>query len=82
MRGYCPKCKEYRSDNGFDAWGIIWQNGRPICERCGSYVDVWRNNFKNPSERHAENSSVSLLKGDKSRRESEKGKEKKQRNKQ
>jgi transposase-like protein len=43
MRGYCPRCKEYRSDNGMDAWGIIWRNGRPVCERCGSYVDVWEN---------------------------------------
>ena len=32
--------------------------------------------LKNRSERHAENSSVSLLKEDKSRRESEKGKRK------
>lgn len=79
MRGYCPKCKEYRSDDGFDAWGIIWRNGRPTCERCGSYVDVWRNNFKNCNERHAENSFVSLFKEDKSRRESEKRKREKQR---
>lgn len=41
MRGYCPRCKEYRSDNGLDAWRIIWRNSRPTCERCGSYVDVW-----------------------------------------
>jgi len=44
MRGYCPRCKEYRSDNGFDAWRIIWRNGRPICEKCGSYVDIWKEN--------------------------------------
>jgi len=41
MRGYCPKCREYRSDNGLDAWRIMWRKGRPTCERCGSYVDVW-----------------------------------------
>lgn len=50
MRGYCPRCKEYRSDNGLDAWRIIWRNGRPTCERCGSYVDVWENKFKNLCE--------------------------------
>jgi len=43
MRGYCPRCREYRSDNALDAWGIIWQNGRPICERCKGYVDIWDN---------------------------------------
>jgi hypothetical protein len=43
MRGYCDKCKEYRSDNGMDAWRIIWRNDLAICERCGSVVDVWRN---------------------------------------
>jgi transcription initiation factor IIE alpha subunit len=34
MRGYCPKCKEYRSDDGRDAWAIIWKDGLAICERC------------------------------------------------
>jgi len=43
MRGYCAKCQEYRSDNGLDAWGIIWRNDLAICERCGSVVDVWVN---------------------------------------
>jgi Fe2+ or Zn2+ uptake regulation protein len=43
MRGYCPKCKEYRSDNGKDAWSIIWKNDLAICERCGSVVDLWVN---------------------------------------
>jgi len=47
MRGYCAKCQEYRSDNGMDAWGIIWHNDLAICERCGSVVDVWRNKNKN-----------------------------------
>ena len=43
MRGYCVRCKEFRSDNGLDAWGLIWQNGRPTCERCKGYVDIWDN---------------------------------------
>lgn len=47
MRGYCQRCKEYRSDNALDAWRIIWQNGRPICERCKGYVDVWINSREN-----------------------------------
>ncbi|MCD6491238.1 MAG: hypothetical protein J7K59_02975 [Candidatus Korarchaeota archaeon] len=46
MRGYCPKCKEYRSDNGKDAWSIIWKNGIAICERCGSVIDIWMNKRK------------------------------------
>jgi len=41
MRGYCPKCKEYRSDNGKDAWKIIWKDGLAVCERCGSVIDLW-----------------------------------------
>ncbi len=40
MRGYCPRCKEYRSDRDEDAWSIVWKNGYPSCERCGSFVDV------------------------------------------
>jgi hypothetical protein len=43
MRGYCPKCKEYRSDEGKDAWAIIWKDGLAICERCGSVIDLWVN---------------------------------------
>ena len=46
MRGYCPKCKEYRSDNGIDAWQIIWVNGLPLCGRCGSIVDETLKMFK------------------------------------
>jgi len=41
MRGYCPKCKEYRSDNGKDAWSIVWKDGLAVCERCGSVIDLW-----------------------------------------
>jgi hypothetical protein len=41
MRGYCPKCKEYRSDEGENAWSIIWKDGLAVCERCGSIVDIW-----------------------------------------
>jgi hypothetical protein len=43
MRAYCPNCREYRSDNGKDAWSIRWQNGLALCDRCGSVVDVWVN---------------------------------------
>ncbi len=42
MRGYCPECKEYRNDNGTDAWQIVWQDGLALCEKCGSVVDIWR----------------------------------------
>jgi hypothetical protein len=24
-----------------DAWAIKWQNGSPLCERCGSYINTW-----------------------------------------
>ena len=44
MRGYCPTCKEYRSDDGKDAWSIIWHDDLALCERCGSVVDLWVNN--------------------------------------
>ncbi len=40
MRGYCPTCKEFRSDAGEDAWSIVWKNGNPVCERCGGFVDI------------------------------------------
>lgn len=43
MRGFCIKCKEYRSDKGFDAWKILWNNGLGLCEKCGHVVDVWEN---------------------------------------
>jgi len=43
MRGYYAKCQEYRSDNGMDAWEIVWRNDLAICERCGSVVDLWVN---------------------------------------
>ena len=46
MRGYCPKCKEYRSDDGTDAWGIVWRDGLAICKRCGSVVNMWMNEEK------------------------------------
>jgi len=41
MRGFCPTCQEYRSENGLDAWGIVWKDGVPVCERCNSVVDMW-----------------------------------------
>jgi len=44
MRGYCPNCKEYRSDDGSDAWGFYWKDGMPICRRCGHLVDLF--NYK------------------------------------
>jgi len=40
MRGYCARCQEYRSDVSEDAWSIVWKQGNPTCERCGSFVDV------------------------------------------
>jgi len=41
MRGYCPECKEYRSDEGENAWGIVWKDGLAFCQKCGSVVDIW-----------------------------------------
>ncbi len=41
MRGYCPKCMEYRSDEGENAWSLVWIDGVPRCEKCGSFVDVF-----------------------------------------
>lgn len=38
MRGFCSRCKEYRSDG--NAWGILYKKGFPVCEKCGSYVDL------------------------------------------
>ncbi|MGC8935573.1 MAG: hypothetical protein ACP5LN_10480 [Thermoproteota archaeon] len=50
MRGYCPKCKEYRSDNGFNAWGIVWHNNLAVCEKCGSVIDLWIDEDKSEEE--------------------------------
>ena len=52
MRGYCGTCKEFRSDNGLDAWSIIWKQGNPICERCDRFVDL--NYFVNKGDRAQE----------------------------
>ena len=41
MRGFCVKCREYRSDNGEDGWLIVWNEGFPFCERCHSIVELW-----------------------------------------
>jgi len=43
LRGYCPKCMEFRSDNGSDAWSIVWGESVPLCQRCKSVIDVWPN---------------------------------------
>lgn len=52
MRGYCSTCKEFRSDNGLDAWSIIWKQGNPVCQRCGRFVDL--NYFVNKGNRTQE----------------------------
>lgn len=58
MRGYCATCKEYRSDEGLDAWRILWDDGLPLCERCGSVVDIWKDNSDEkaatPDEEHGD----------------------------
>jgi len=41
MRGYCPKCREYRSDEGENAWGIKEREYGPACERCGAILDLF-----------------------------------------
>jgi len=40
MRGYCPRCKEMRSDSDENAWGFDWIDDTPICRKCGSVVDI------------------------------------------
>ena len=54
MRGYCPECKEYRSDNGVDAWAIVWSEDLPVCQRCKSVVDVWPNSNRGVSSKSSE----------------------------
>jgi hypothetical protein len=61
-RGYCPRCEEYRSDNGLDAWKIIWRDDRPTCERCGSYVDVWNITNENIKKIISEYAAFSSIK--------------------
>src|SRR3989442_16006636 len=34
---------EFRSDNGTDAWSIVWGENVPLCQRCKSVIDVWPN---------------------------------------
>jgi len=57
MRGYCPKCREYRSDNGADAWGIIWNDDLPFCQRCNSLIDMWPNSNGGTSRNSRERKS-------------------------
>jgi hypothetical protein len=40
MREVCSKCKKYRRDEGENAWGIIWVDEVPVCEKCSSFVDI------------------------------------------
>ena len=40
MRGYCPRCREYRSDEGDCAWGIKSGKYGLACEKCGALVDI------------------------------------------
>jgi phage FluMu protein Com len=40
MRGYCPRCKEYRSDSGEDAWGFTSDKYGFRCEKCGALIDL------------------------------------------
>lgn len=38
MRGFCSRCKEYRGEG--EEWGIhCWENF-PMCDKCGSFVDL------------------------------------------
>lgn len=60
VRGYCGRCQEYRSDNGIDAWKIVWRDGVGVCEKCGGVIDVWNNgNASNstpyPADEEADN---------------------------
>jgi len=38
--GYCPRCREYRSDQDRNAWGFDWIDDTPICRKCRSVVDI------------------------------------------
>ena len=40
MFGYCPTCREYRSDQDKNAWGFDWIDDTPICRKCGAVVDI------------------------------------------
>lgn len=44
MRGFCPRCKEYRSDDGTDTWDIDWSQGIAVCGKCGAYLDLKNGN--------------------------------------
>ncbi len=54
MRGYCPRCREYRSDNGGDAWTIVWKDDLPFCQRCKSLIDIWPNSNRGVSSKPSE----------------------------
>jgi len=49
-----PKMQGIQSDDGKDAWRIIWKNGLAICERCGSVIDLWVNGNDLPKQRKDE----------------------------
>ncbi len=40
MKGYCPACEEFRTETGDDAWGLVWHGAMPVCQRCGSIVEL------------------------------------------
>lgn len=50
MRGFCTRCKEYRSDDGMNSYCIVWKDGVAFCGKCGSVVDIWRNDEANVSD--------------------------------
>ncbi len=66
MRGYCPKCREYRSDNGVDAWTIVWSEDAslPLCQRCKSVIDVWPNSNRGVSSKSSESKKGKKEKGE------------------
>jgi hypothetical protein len=41
MKGYCPKCREYRSDEGENAFGIRHRKYGAVCRKCGSIIDMF-----------------------------------------
>jgi hypothetical protein len=49
-KAYCPRCEEYRTDTGEDAWGFIWFAGAPVCMRCQSIVDFSSNGQEEETE--------------------------------
>jgi len=81
MLGYCSKCREYRSDDGSDAWGFYWKDGLPICRRCGHLVELFNHEDKRPASEEQSKIVSASLRREMKKREDGSGKEGKEREK-